>query len=53
MKKQFIIRKYIMAESLRQAIQLDSKTPVHDGWVDEEWKKANPPIKDQMGFSNK
>ena len=43
--KQFILRKYIMAESCTDAINKDKKTPVHDCWVDENWKENN-----KMGF---
>lgn len=47
MERQYIIRKYIMAKSASDAIKLDSKTQVHDVWVDEDWKKQNP-----IGFTN-
>lgn len=53
MKKQFIVRKYIMAESASQAIRLEKKTPVHDVWVDEDWKKENPPAQPKIGYKDK
>lgn len=37
--KQFVIRKYIMANSAKDAIKKDKTSPVDDVWVDEEWKK--------------
>lgn len=43
--KQFILRKYIQAESVLDAIKKDKKTPVHDCWVDDNWKEDN-----KMGF---
>lgn len=51
-KKQFVIRKYVMANSALEAIRLDKITPVDDCWVDDEWKKEN--IKNPaMGFKEK
>lgn len=52
MKKQFVIKKYIMAESALQAIKLDKVTPVDDVWVDEDWKKANI-MNNPVGFKEK
>ena len=39
--KKFVIRKYIMAESAKDAIRLDKTSPVDDVWIDEDWKRAN------------
>ena len=41
-QKLFIVRKYIMATSAKQAIIKDKLTPVDDVWIDDEWKKNNP-----------
>lgn len=41
MQKLFIVRKYIMAETALQAIKKDKTEPVHDVWLDEEWRKDN------------
>jgi hypothetical protein len=41
MKKLFVVRKYIMAESASDAIRKESKQKVDDVWVDEEWKKVH------------
>lgn len=46
MKKQYIVRKYILAENLTEVIKLDSKTPVHDAWVDKDWEG----VKTDLGF---
>ena len=40
-KKRFIVRKYIMAYSAKNAIALDKRSPVDDVWMDEDWKKNN------------
>jgi hypothetical protein len=38
-KQQYIVRKYVMASSAREAIRLEAKTPAHDVWVDQDWVK--------------
>lgn len=40
--KRFIVRKYIMAKSAKEAIKKDKTTMPDDVWVDDEWKKENP-----------
>lgn len=42
MLKQFVVRKFIMAESASQAIKIESDEPVHDVYVDDGWKKNQP-----------
>ena len=39
MKKQklYIIKKYIMASSAKEAIRKDKKTDVGDVWIDDKW----------------
>ena len=44
MQKLFIIRKYIYADSAKQAIKKDKTHQVDDVWVDEDWKKNNQEI---------
>jgi hypothetical protein len=34
----YIVRKYIMAKSAKEAIERDKKSEVDDVWVDEDWK---------------
>lgn len=36
--KMYIVRKYIMATNASQAIRKDKQTPVHDAWVNDDWK---------------
>ncbi len=42
-KKQdrYIVRKYIMARSVQEAINKDLKTPAMEVWIDEDYKKEN------------
>ncbi|MDD5006535.1 MAG: hypothetical protein PHS34_07595 [Candidatus Omnitrophica bacterium] len=42
--KQYIVRKYIMAKSAKDAIAKDKKTDVDDVWVDVDWEE------EQVGF---
>ena len=60
MAKQFkliyVIRKYILADSLKEAVGLDSKTPVHDAWLQEDsqkaWIERLGGDKENMGFKH-
>lgn len=54
MRKLFVVRKYILANSASEAIRLDKKKPVDDCWVDDDWKKENLNNKpDELGFRTK
>lgn len=54
--KIFIVRKYVIADTIEEAIKLESNTPVHDCWVEdtslknsiEQLGKLDP--KDRIGF---
>lgn len=46
--KMYIVRKYIKAKDLKQAIRLEPKTPVHDCWIDNDWKETH--LADAIGF---
>lgn len=48
--KLFIIRKYVWADSAKEAIKADSKTDVADCWLDEDWKKAQGQTPEIIGF---
>jgi hypothetical protein len=37
-KDRYIVRKYIMANSAIEAIELEKESPVHDVWIDEDYK---------------
>lgn len=51
--KLFIVKKYIMAKSAKDAILKDKKTPVDDVWIDEEWKKGNhKELQSAIGFNH-
>jgi hypothetical protein len=42
MLKRYIVRKYIMARSVVDALQFEVDRKPDDCWVDDEWKKDNP-----------
>lgn len=50
-QKLFLVRKFIMASSAKDAIRKDKDTPVDEVWVDEDWKKGNAtPLASAIGF---
>ena len=40
-QKMFVIKKYIMATSAKEALKKELKIPADDCWVDEDWRKNN------------
>ena len=50
--KLYIVRKYIWAKNVKEAVAKDRKTEVQDCWVDDEWKKNSSNPKDAIGFYN-
>jgi len=53
MKRQFIIRKKVLATSVSEALRLDKKTPPDDIFIDEEWLKNQSREKSPaIGFIN-
>lgn len=50
MKKLYVVRKYIVASSAQEAIKLESRCPVDDVWVDEDFKRAGIQVE---GFKSK
>lgn len=46
--KLYIVRKYIMAVSVVQAIKKEKETPVHDCWIQDEWKTEH--LASAIGF---
>lgn len=50
-KKQFIVRKHVMAFSAAEAIRKEREYEVSDCWVDDEWVKNNETPKN-VGFKN-
>lgn len=50
-KKQFVVRKYVIATSAREAIKLEAQHPVEEVYVDMEWLRSNPPpMEKKIGF---
>lgn len=49
--KMFIVRKYVMADSVSQALKKEKTTEVHEVYVDDEWKKNN--LAQAIGFVTK
>lgn len=43
MKKQYIVQKYVMAESTQEAIKKSKKSPIHEVFVHNAWleKQSN------------
>jgi hypothetical protein len=44
MKKQYIIRKYVMAENVRDALKKEKDIKADEAWIDPEWQKQYPEI---------
>jgi hypothetical protein len=39
MKNIYVVRKYVLANSAKQAMEKERKTPVHDCWLEENSQK--------------
>ena len=52
MKKRFIVRKYIMAKSAKEAMKLDKSSMIDEVFVDSDWLIEHDK-KDDMGFKKK
>ena len=48
--KMYIVRKYIKATNIKQALRLEPKIPVHDCWIKEDWAEKHLP--EAIGFDN-
>lgn len=52
-EKLYVVRKYIMATSAKQAILKDRTAPVEDVWVDTDWQKRQTEIlASAIGFAH-
>ena len=40
-RKLFVVRKYVMARDVSDAIRLEKRQKPDDVWLDDDWKKAN------------
>ncbi len=47
-KQLYIVRKYVVAKSLKDALIKEKTTPVHDCWLDE---KPNIQLQSMIGFT--
>lgn len=43
-EKMFVIRKYVMAKSARQAILKDKTAPVDDVFIDTDWQRGQTAV---------
>ena len=48
--KVYIVRKYIKAVNLKQALKLEPKTEIHDAFIDSDWREVH--LADSIGFDN-
>lgn len=48
--KMYVVRKYIKATDVKQALRKEPKTPVHDLWIDNEWRDRE--LSSAIGFDN-
>ena len=48
--KVYIVRKYIKATDVKQALRKESATPVHDVYVSDDWGKEH--LSYAIGFDN-
>lgn len=51
--KQYVVRKYVMALSARDALKREKNVDTDDVWLDQEWVKAQPDAVGTMGFVKK
>lgn len=59
MSKVYIIRKYIVAEDIHDAMRQEPSTPIHECFLEEEsvkdltfrLNKATKPVEEQIGFT--
>lgn len=53
MKKLFILRKYIYAESVEEALKIEKKVKPDEIFLDGDWKEYNINKQDGLGFNVK
>jgi len=52
-KKQYVIRKYILARSAAEALRIEYKFKADDCWLDDDWKKNQKEVVGEIGFKTK
>lgn len=51
-QKRFIVRKYILAKSVHEALVKERKVRPDDCYVDDDWKRENPnQLESAIGFT--
>lgn len=60
MKKQYIVQKYVMADSVKQALEKSKKLPVHEVFIHNSWFEkvagfewTSPVLQKGPGFKQK
>lgn len=43
MKKLFVIQKYVVANTISEALKIEKHTRPDECWLDDDWKKAHKP----------
>lgn len=51
-KVQYIVQKYVMASSLKEALRKEKKTEIHSAWIDKEWiEQTKTQLNPAIGFT--
>lgn len=50
-RKRYVVRKYIMAQSAQEALRKEKEILPDDVWVDEDWKKDSSFQLQSFGFN--
>jgi hypothetical protein len=49
--KLYVVKKFIMAKSVKDVIKKEKKTPIDSVWIDDEWSKGNAKnLADAIGY---
>jgi len=50
-EKQYIIRKYVMARDVKDALRKERNIKADEAWIDDDWKKNNVEMcESKIGF---
>ncbi|MBK9272794.1 MAG: hypothetical protein IPM48_14510 [Saprospiraceae bacterium] len=51
-KQQYVVRKFVMASSAKDAIKIEKTMDVDDVWLDQDWiKQKNTQLQPAVGFA--